>query len=77
MLTEIDKILKIYFTFPVSSATAERSFSALRRIKTFLRTSMTHCRLNNLILLYVHMAITDLLDVKAIARDFVSVMCHA
>ena len=24
MLTEIDKILRIYFTFPVSSATAER-----------------------------------------------------
>ena len=46
LLTEIDKILRIYFTFPVSSATAERSFSALRRIKTFLRTSMTHCRLN-------------------------------
>ena len=31
MLSEIDKILKIYFTFPVTSATAERSFSALRR----------------------------------------------
>ena len=47
MLTEIDKILRMYFTFPVSSATAEISFSALRRINTFLRTSMTHCRLNN------------------------------
>lgn len=36
MLSEIDKILKIYFTFPVTSATAERSFSSLRRIKTYL-----------------------------------------
>ena len=37
MLSEIDRILKIYFTFPVTSATAERSFSSLRRIKTYLR----------------------------------------
>ena len=73
MLTEIDKVLKIYFTFPVTSATAERSFSAIRRIKTFLRTSMTHCWLNNLFLLYIHMAKTDSLDLKAVARDFVNV----
>jgi uncharacterized membrane protein len=39
MLGEIDKVLKIYFTIPVTSATAERSFSA-RRIKTFLRNTM-------------------------------------
>ena len=73
MLTEIDKILRIYFTFPVSSATAEISFPALRRIKTFLRTSMIHCRLNNLFLLHVHVIKTDSLDLKAIARDFVRV----
>ena len=41
MLNEVDKLLWIYFTFPVTSATAEKSFSSLRRIKTFLRNSMT------------------------------------
>ena len=41
MLSEVDKILKLYFTFPVTTATAERSFSSLRRIKTFLRSTMT------------------------------------
>ena len=35
MLGEIDKVLKVYFTVPVTTATAERSFSALRRLKTF------------------------------------------
>ena len=54
MLSEIDKLLKIYFTFPVTSATAERSFSSLRRIKTYLCNTMSHCRLNNLFLLYIH-----------------------
>jgi len=36
MLIEIDKVLKICFTFSVTSATAERLFSSLRRIKTYL-----------------------------------------
>ena len=54
MLGEIDKVLKIYFTFPVTTATAERSFSSLRRLKTFVRSTMTQMRLNNLFLLYVH-----------------------
>ena len=33
-LSEIDKALKICFTFSVTSATAEGLFSSLRRIKT-------------------------------------------
>ena len=64
MLSEVDRLLKIYFTFPVTSATAERAFSSLRRIKTFLRSSMTHCRLNNLFMLYVHTNITYALDLS-------------
>ena len=35
---EVDKVLKAYLPFPVTSATAERVFSSLRRIKTFLRS---------------------------------------
>lgn len=54
MLSEIDKLLKILFTIPITSATAERGFSSFRRLKTFLRSTMTQCRLNNLFLLYVH-----------------------
>ena len=73
MLSEVNKLLQLYFTFPVTTATAERSFSSLRRIKTFLRSTMTECRLNNLFLLYVHKSITDALDLSQIAKDFASV----
>ena len=72
MLSEVNKLVKLYFTFPVTTATSERSFSSLRRIKTFLRSSMTECRLNNLFLLYVHKSITDSLDITTIAKNFVS-----
>lgn len=73
MLSEIEKVLKIYFTFPVTSATSERSFSSLQRIKTYLRNSMTHSWLNNLFLLHVHQTKTDQLDLVTIAKEFVNV----
>ena len=73
MLSEVHKLLQLYFTFPVTMATAERSFSSLRRIKTFLRSSMSDCRLNNMFLLHVHTSRTVALDLSAVAKDFVSV----
>ena len=36
MLTEVHKLLVLYFTFPVTTSTAERSFSSLRRLKSYL-----------------------------------------
>ena len=44
------------------SCEAERSFSALRRIKTFLRTTMEEERLNSLALLHIHREIPINLD---------------
>ena len=73
MLQEVDRLLKLYLTFPVTTSTAERSFSSLRHIKTYLRSTMTSCRLNNLFLLYVYQDITDSLDLCKIAREFVAV----
>jgi len=37
----------------VSSASAERSFSTIKRIKTYLRTSMSTTRLHNLALISI------------------------
>ena len=47
------RCLKIAMTFGVTSAPAERSFSSLRRIKTYLRSTMGQERLSNLSLLYI------------------------
>ena len=57
---------------PATNATSERSFSALHRVKTYLRTTMTPARLNHLMVLHVHRVETDALHIHAIARDFVS-----
>ena len=45
--------LRVAMTFGVTSASAERSFSSLKRVKTYLRSTMTQERLNNLALLYI------------------------
>ena len=72
MLSEVDKLLRLYFKFPVTSVTAERSFSSLRLIKTYLRSTMTAQRLNNLFLLYIHKRLTDSLDLVSVAKEFVT-----
>lgn len=50
----IKQLLKILATLPVTTCTSERSFSTLRRLKTFLRNTMLEDRLNGLALLHVH-----------------------
>jgi len=42
-------LLKIFATLPVSIAATERSFSALKRIKDYLRSTMAESRLNGTI----------------------------
>ena len=37
MFSEVDKLVRIYLTSPVTTATGERSFSGLQCIKTYLR----------------------------------------
>ena len=54
LFPNISTLLKILSTIPVTSCEAERTFSALRRIKPFLRTTMTEDRLSGPTLLHIH-----------------------
>lgn len=48
----LETILKIFLTIPISNASGERSFSALR-IKNYLRTTLSEDHLNDLAILYI------------------------
>ena len=72
MLFEIHNLLRLYLTIPVTSATSERSFSALRRVLTYLRSSMIEEKLNNYIVLHIHKHLTDSCDLVEIAKEFVA-----
>lgn len=50
----VHKLLKILVTLPVTTCTAERSFSTMKYLKNYLRNSTSETRLNGLCLLYIY-----------------------
>ena len=64
--------MKLLLVMPATNASSERSVSTLRRIKMYLRTTMTQQCLNHLMLLHVNKEKTDALDLLQVGRDFVA-----
>lgn len=71
LFSEVITLVKLILVMPASNSTCERSFSALRRIKTYLRSTMSQVRLNNLMVLHVHWDRVDKLDLCQIANEFI------
>ena len=72
MFSEVHSFLLLFLTLPVTSATAERTFSVLRRLKTYLRSTMSQERLHNVMLPHVYKDVVDCLDLSDIAQKFCS-----
>lgn len=72
MLSEVHKLLQLYLTVPITTAKSERAFSTLRRLLTYLRSTMTEQRLNNCMLLHVHKSLTYDLNLTEIAKELIS-----
>ena len=70
--SEVEKLVRLLLVSPASSAEAERSFSALRRLKTWLRSTMTQVRLNSLAVCHVYQEVLDVIDVDMLINEFVS-----
>ena len=51
VLSEVVKLVKMVLVMPATNATNERSFSSLKRVKTYLRNSMKLQHLNSVMLL--------------------------
>ena len=71
LISEVVKIIKLIIVMPATNAVNERSFSAMRRFFTYLRTNMGPNRLNNTMVLHVHKERLDQLSLIDIANDFV------
>ena len=54
----INHLLRVLATLPVSTTEVERSFSTLKRVKTLLRNQIGNYRLTGLTLLSVHWEIS-------------------
>ena len=64
-------LTKILLAMPANNAVSERSFFAMKRVKTYLRSTTSDCRLNHLMVLHVHKDRTDSLNMVEVANAFV------
>ena len=56
LISEVAKMIKLVIVMPTTNAVSEHSFSAMRRLYTYLRTNMGSSCLNNAIVLCLHKA---------------------
>ena len=70
MMPNIANLLKLLLVNPATSATAERSFSLARRLKTWMHSTMLPGRLNAIAILHEHRTFTDRLNLTDIAKEF-------
>jgi len=69
---EVEKLVRILLVCPTYSAEAERSFSALRRLKTWLRSTTTQTRLNSVAVCCVHQDLLDASDLVEVIELFIN-----
>ena len=70
----IKTALRILGTLPVTSCSCERSFSALRKLKMYNRSTMSNERLSALALLFIHVEIDP--DPQSILEKFIALGPH-
>ena len=70
LFPNVDTLLRIYLTIPVTNCSGERSFSTLKRVKNTLRTSTSDERLNHLSLMCIESELLKGIDFTNIISDF-------
>jgi hypothetical protein len=72
MDADVTVAYRILLTVPVTVASAERSFSKLKLLKNYLRSTMSQERLNGLAMCSIEKDILDTIDFNTILNDFAS-----
>ena len=70
MLSNLNLMYRVLLTLPVTSCEAERSFSTFRRLKTYLRSTMTSSRCSNLARMNVHRELVESIETNEIMKAF-------
>jgi len=68
----IDRLIRLILTLPVSTATIERAFSAMKIVKTRLRNRMEDDFLTNYLIIYIEKEIAERFTIDMIIDDFYS-----
>jgi len=70
LFPNIVKLIQLLSVIPATSATAERSFSCLRRVKTWLRSTISQTRLNSMVILQANRLVQPHID--TVIDEFIS-----
>ena len=71
LLSQVMRLTKLVLVATATNVTSERTFSAMRRAKSYLQSTIGQQRLNNIIVLRVHKKRTNKLDLITVANKFV------
>lgn len=66
LCSEVDRLIQLFLTIPVTTSTSERTFLAMRRLKNYFKSSMTQERFNH-VLLHCHKSRTDNIKLNNVA----------
>lgn len=75
-MSEVCTLFRMILVMPATNAVRERSFGALRRVKTYLRSTVTQRRLNNVVALHVHKDQADELSLIEVGNEFMQWSDH-
>ena len=70
-VSQVIVLAKILLVMPATNAVSERSFSAMKRVKKYLRYTTSDCHLNHLMVLHVYKDSTGSLSMVEVANAFV------
>jgi len=63
-MSEVMTLIKLILIMPATNAISEKSASALRRVKTYLHTTMHQNHFNYLMILHIHKDAADELPLR-------------
>ena len=71
-LSQVSRVVKCVLLMPATNFVSEMSASALRRINTYLHSTMTQSRLNNVMIIHIHKDLTDSFNHLQVVNEFSS-----
>ena len=72
LIRNVWRLFQLLLVLPATNATSERTFNAMRRIKSYLRCTMGQSRLNHLMILHYHQDKTNQLKFEQMLNEYVS-----
>lgn len=68
---QMGKLINILLTIPTSKCACEQSFSAMRRLKSYLRSTLKAHRLNYLSILRIHQDLATKINIEILMEKFI------